>query len=70
MYMEKIKNSEYSFVILDLLKTIDELKKTIREKDKIIREKDKIIIKLSNNILLLDNKPDKKRRKIKKIKFI
>lgn len=56
MYMEEIKNSEFSFVILDLLKTIDELKKTIKEKDK-------IIVKLSNSILLLDNK---KRRKIKK----
>ena len=31
MYMEKIKNSEFSFVILDFLKTIDELKKTIKE---------------------------------------
>ena len=53
--MEEIKNSQFSFVILDLLKTIDKLKKTIKEKDK-------IIVKLSNSTLL-DNKLNKKRRK-------
>ena len=65
MYMEKIKkrkNTEFSFIVLNLLQEVNKLKN-------IIKEKDSKILELKKKIMLLhDMKPYKRKSAVKSCK--
>ena len=65
MYMEKIKerkNTEFSFIVLNLLQEVNKLKN-------IIKEKDSKILELKKKIMLLhDMKPYKRKSAFKSCK--